>query len=81
MVCDALADFEPDPSFEDTIEAARERMQQVNDHLLRTAARSLLGGSQRQHRRGVVGARPARPRSSGRATVACIDGGPAGWNS
>jgi type VI secretion system protein ImpM len=43
MVCDALADFEPDASFEDTVEAARERMQEVNDHLLRTAARSLLG--------------------------------------
>lgn len=42
MVCDALADFEPDRSFEDTVEAASQRMQQVNDHLLRTAARSLL---------------------------------------
>jgi type VI secretion system ImpM family protein len=42
MVCDALADFEPDRSFEETVEAARQRMQQVNDHLLRTAAGSLL---------------------------------------
>jgi type VI secretion system ImpM family protein len=42
MVCDALADFEPDQSFEDTVESARQRMQQVNDHLLRTASRSLL---------------------------------------
>jgi type VI secretion system ImpM family protein len=44
MVCDALADFEPDKSFEETVEAARQRMQQVNDHLLRTAAGSLLAG-------------------------------------
>jgi len=43
MVCDALVDFEPDPSFEDTVEAARERLQQVNDHLLRAATRSLPG--------------------------------------
>jgi type VI secretion system protein ImpM len=34
MVCDALADFQPEPSFEDTIEAVRVRLQDVNDHLL-----------------------------------------------
>ena len=81
MVCDALADFEPDRSFEDTVEAARERMQQVNDHLLRAA------GTLASWR--IAAAAPSwccwcaacAPRSSGRATVACIDGGPAGWNS
>jgi type VI secretion system protein ImpM len=42
MVCDALADFQPDHSFDLTVATARERIQQVNDHLLRTAAHSLL---------------------------------------
>ncbi len=37
MVCDALADFQPDGSFEEAIEGASRRVQQVNDHLLRTA--------------------------------------------
>jgi len=36
MVCDALAELVPDPSFEGTIDAARERLQLVNDHLLRS---------------------------------------------
>ena len=40
MVCDALADFTPDGSFIDTVEAAGLRIQQVNDHLLRGAANS-----------------------------------------
>jgi type VI secretion system protein ImpM len=43
MVCDALADFSLNRSFEDTIEAVRARMQEVNDHLLLAATRSLLG--------------------------------------
>jgi type VI secretion system protein ImpM len=42
MVCDALADFTPDGSFIDTVEAAGLRVQQVNDHLLRGAAHSRL---------------------------------------
>lgn len=42
MVCDALADFAPASSFDDTIESVRQRMSQVNEHLLRTATRSLL---------------------------------------
>jgi len=42
MVCDALADFTPS-SFEETIEAVRVRLQEVNDHLLLAATRSLLG--------------------------------------
>jgi type VI secretion system protein ImpM len=41
MVCDALADFVPDASFEQTIEAAEARIQQVNDHLVRSAMRTL----------------------------------------
>lgn len=43
MVCDALADFAPNQSFDDTIEAVRARLKEVNDHLLLAAARSLLG--------------------------------------
>jgi type VI secretion system protein ImpM len=42
MVCDALADFVPNPIFEDAVEAARQRMSDVNDHLLRTATGSRL---------------------------------------
>jgi type VI secretion system protein ImpM len=36
MVCDAIAELVPDASFDGTIEAARQRLQQVNEHLLRT---------------------------------------------
>jgi serine/threonine protein phosphatase PrpC len=36
MVCDALADFHPDGTFEEAVEAAARRVQDVNDHLLRT---------------------------------------------
>jgi type VI secretion system protein ImpM len=42
MVCDALTDLVPGPSFESTIEAARERIYQVNDHLLRTSTRAAV---------------------------------------
>jgi serine/threonine protein phosphatase PrpC len=35
MVCDALADFPLDGNFEEAIDAARRRVQQVNDHLAR----------------------------------------------
>jgi type VI secretion system ImpM family protein len=42
MVCDALADLVPDPSFEGTIDAARQRLQLVNEHLLRTGTRVTL---------------------------------------
>jgi type VI secretion system protein ImpM len=48
MVCDALADFTPDSSFENMIESARERLGQVNEHLVRAAARAheaVLSGS------------------------------------
>ena len=40
MVCDALADFPLDGTFEEAIEAATRRVQEVNDHLLRTAMTS-----------------------------------------
>ncbi len=43
MVCDALADFQQTGSFDETIEAASERVRAVNDQLVRAAARSLLG--------------------------------------
>ena len=43
MVCDSLADFEPAPGFEQTVTAVSERLQEVNETLLRTSARSLLG--------------------------------------
>jgi type VI secretion system protein ImpM len=42
MVCDALADFDVPGSVGDTVAAARERLVQVNDQLLRNSARSLL---------------------------------------
>ena len=40
MVCDALADFIPDASFEQMIAGAGARVQEVNDHLVRMAERS-----------------------------------------
>jgi len=39
MVCDALAELVPDPTFEGMVEATRQRLQSVNDHLLRSGAR------------------------------------------
>jgi type VI secretion system protein ImpM len=42
MVCDALAELVPDPSFEGTIDAARQRLQLVNEHLLRTGTHAAL---------------------------------------
>jgi serine/threonine protein phosphatase PrpC len=42
MVCDALAELVPDPTFEGTIDAARQRLQLVNDHLLRTGPHATL---------------------------------------
>jgi type VI secretion system protein ImpM len=41
-VCDALADFDTSVTFDQLVDNVRARMQEVNDHLLRTAARSLL---------------------------------------
>jgi len=43
MVCDALADVIPNSTFEDAVEAARERVCEVNEHLVRAAARSANG--------------------------------------
>jgi type VI secretion system protein ImpM len=37
MVCDALADFPLDGTFEEAIDAARRRVQDVNDHLVRAS--------------------------------------------
>jgi type VI secretion system protein ImpM len=42
MVCDALADLAPDPTFDRTIEAARQRLQSVNDYLLHTGTHATL---------------------------------------
>ncbi len=42
MVCDALAELVPDPTFDRTIEAARQRLQSVNDYLLRTGTHATL---------------------------------------
>jgi type VI secretion system protein ImpM len=47
MVCDALADFPLDGTFEEAIDAARMRVQQVNEHLVRSAA-----GAEPAHRSG-----------------------------
>jgi len=41
MVCDALADFVPDASFEQTIELAQKRIRDVNEHLVRASMRTL----------------------------------------
>ena len=38
MVCDALAELVPDPSFEGTIDAVRRRLNAVNDYLLHMGA-------------------------------------------
>jgi type VI secretion system protein ImpM len=38
MVCDALADFPLDGTFEEAVDAAIRRVQDVNDHLVRTAS-------------------------------------------
>jgi type VI secretion system ImpM family protein len=42
MVCDALADFEPNTSFDDMIDGARQRIFDVNEHLLRASLRAPL---------------------------------------
>ena len=39
MVCDVLADFIPDASFEQAIEGVRQRLSEVNEHLVRACAR------------------------------------------
>jgi len=41
MICDALVDFVPDSGFDDMLEAARARIGQVNDYLVRAATRPL----------------------------------------
>ncbi len=43
MVCDALADFQQVGTLDDTVAAACDRLEAVNDQLVRTAARSLIG--------------------------------------
>ncbi len=40
MVCDAFADFLPEASFEAALDAARARLQHVNDYLVHVASRS-----------------------------------------
>ena len=41
MVCDALADLLPESGFEEMVNAARERIERVNAHLTRAAARNV----------------------------------------
>jgi type VI secretion system protein ImpM len=41
MVCDALADVVPDSSFEAVVDAARQRVSDVNDQLVRAATRAV----------------------------------------
>jgi type VI secretion system protein ImpM len=43
MVCDALADFEALATFDETVEAARQRIHEVNEHLVRASGRSPRG--------------------------------------
>jgi type VI secretion system ImpM family protein len=40
MICDALADFVPNASFEEMVHGAGERLNEVNDHLVRAATRT-----------------------------------------
>jgi len=42
MVCDALAELEPDPTLEGAVESARQRLQMVNEYLLRDGAHAVL---------------------------------------
>jgi type VI secretion system protein ImpM len=42
MVCDALTDFQPDGSFDGTIDSVVGRIRDVNEHLLRASARALV---------------------------------------
>jgi type VI secretion system protein ImpM len=42
MVCDALSDIEPNQSFGDMVDAARHRIEQVNEALFRNSARAAL---------------------------------------
>jgi len=42
MVCDAIAELAPNPSFDGTIEAARECLRQVNEQLLRAQTHAAL---------------------------------------
>jgi type VI secretion system protein ImpM len=42
MVCDALAELVPDPTFDGMIESARQRLQRVNEYLLHSAAHPTL---------------------------------------
>ncbi len=78
MVCDAFADFAPSPSLDDMVDAARERMHEVNDHLFRTSTRSLLADRSCQHRRGPADARRAMRRPlGGRQPRLSLANGPA----
>lgn len=40
MICDALADFVPNASFEEMVHGAEQRLNDVNEHLVRAAART-----------------------------------------
>ena len=79
MVCDAFADFAPAASLDDAIEAVRQRMHEVNDHLFRastdrfcpTAARAQLWPCSRVGR---------TPLFCGREIVVYIGGGRDGWS-
>lgn len=42
MVCDALAELLPDPTFEDAIESVRRQLQGVNEYLLRSRPHAVL---------------------------------------
>ena len=77
MVCDALADFPLDGTFEEAIDAARPRLQQVNDHLVRTASRPIPPIAAAARSSCCCCAGPQLARCCGRATAASIAGGTA----
>ena len=82
MVCDALADFVPDASFEQMVEAAGERLQACQRASgSRGGTRPSNAVDQRQHRRGADGTRHPLRRSLGRRQSRLSIARTAGWNS
>ena len=65
MVCDALVDFPLDGTFEEAIDAAAKRVQEVNDHLFRTSMTRTCG-AERKHCRDAAPACGRARRSCGR---------------
>ena len=81
MVCDALADFEPNASFEDTIEGGAPAHHEVNEHLFRGVAAAPLPERSGSTVVALLVRGTQLRRFCGRATAASTAGGRAGSNS